>query len=179
MRKKFLCQIEVLLELQENTIVYKWQRDMLKSPSANEQFGASGGVVSWGTSQDFGSSPPVRAFAKPRPTPNPRHVACKSSDCIVPKYVDSNFNKKLSIMELEKEVLFGMSQSEVNDLLKKTSKFEVSNLTNHMYEPRDGTIFHYKFEEDFNINYGKEKLETIDITTFYEYIFFFDYCFCF
>ena len=36
-------------------------------PSPNRQFGASGGVASWDTSQDFGSSPPVRAFAIPPP----------------------------------------------------------------------------------------------------------------
>jgi len=33
----------------------------------NGQFGASGGVVSWDTSQDFGSSPPVRALPIPPP----------------------------------------------------------------------------------------------------------------
>ena len=41
----------------------------------NRQFGASGGVVSWDTSQEFGSSPPVRAFVKPRPPLSPRHVS--------------------------------------------------------------------------------------------------------
>ena len=38
-----------------------------KSPSHNGQFGASGGVVSWDTSQDFGSLPPVRALPIPPP----------------------------------------------------------------------------------------------------------------
>ncbi|MCL2596347.1 MAG: hypothetical protein FWD66_01540 [Paludibacter sp.] len=38
-----------------------------KCRTPNRQFGVSGGVVSWDTSQEFGSSPPVRAFAKPRP----------------------------------------------------------------------------------------------------------------
>ena len=33
----------------------------------NGQFGASGGVVSWDTSQDFGSLPPVRALPIPPP----------------------------------------------------------------------------------------------------------------
>jgi len=33
----------------------------------NRQFGASGGVVSCDTSQDFGSSPPVRALPIPPP----------------------------------------------------------------------------------------------------------------
>jgi|GEM_PF-1824194 len=46
-------------------------------PAANEGFGVRRGVVSWDTSQEFGSSPPVRAFVKPRPTPSPRHVGCK------------------------------------------------------------------------------------------------------
>jgi len=35
--------------------------------SPNRQFGASGGVVSWDTSQEFGSSPPVRALPIPPP----------------------------------------------------------------------------------------------------------------
>jgi len=38
-----------------------------KSTAANRQFGASGGVVSWDTSQEFGSSPPVRALPIPPP----------------------------------------------------------------------------------------------------------------
>jgi len=33
----------------------------------NRQFGASGGVASWDTSQEFGSSPPVRALPIPPP----------------------------------------------------------------------------------------------------------------
>ena len=36
----------------------------------NEQFGASGGVVSCDTLQDFGSSPPVRALPIPPPAPS-------------------------------------------------------------------------------------------------------------
>ena len=36
-------------------------------PADNGQFGASGGVVSWDTLQDFGSSPPVRALPIPPP----------------------------------------------------------------------------------------------------------------
>jgi len=35
--------------------------------AANRQFGASGGVASWDTSQDFGSLPPVRALPIPPP----------------------------------------------------------------------------------------------------------------
>ena len=49
-------------------------------PAHNEGFGVRRGVVSWDTSQEFGSSPPVRAFAKPRPTPSPRHVVRHSGD---------------------------------------------------------------------------------------------------
>jgi len=45
-----------------------------KSTAYNEGFGVRRGVASWDTSQEFGSSPPVRAFAIPRPTPSPRHV---------------------------------------------------------------------------------------------------------
>ena len=37
------------------------------TPADNRQFGASGGVVSWDTSQDFGSLPPVRALPIPPP----------------------------------------------------------------------------------------------------------------
>ena len=36
-------------------------------PAHNGQFGASGGVASWDTLQDFGSSPPVRALPIPPP----------------------------------------------------------------------------------------------------------------
>ena len=38
-----------------------------KMAAHNRQFGASGGVVSWDTSQDFGSLPPVRALPIPPP----------------------------------------------------------------------------------------------------------------
>jgi len=37
------------------------------APAHNRQFGASGGVASWDTSQDFGSSAPVRALPIPPP----------------------------------------------------------------------------------------------------------------
>jgi transposase-like protein len=36
------------------------------------------------------------------PAPSRQHVVCKRGSCVVPKYVDSNFNKELSIMDLEK-----------------------------------------------------------------------------
>ena len=36
-----------------------------EKPAANEGVGVRRGVVSWDTSQEFGSSPPVRAFALP------------------------------------------------------------------------------------------------------------------
>jgi len=39
----------------------------MKDTAGNRQFGASGGVASWDTSQDFGSSPPVRALPIPPP----------------------------------------------------------------------------------------------------------------
>ena len=38
-----------------------------KCRTANRQFGASGGVVSWDTLQDFGSLAPVRALPIPPP----------------------------------------------------------------------------------------------------------------
>ena len=53
-----------------------------KMPADNEGFGVRRGVVSWDTSQDFGSSPPVRAFVKPRPTPSPRHVRRQLTDSV-------------------------------------------------------------------------------------------------
>jgi len=40
---------------------------ILPVPAGNRQFGASGGVVSCDTSQEFGSSPPVRALPIPPP----------------------------------------------------------------------------------------------------------------
>jgi len=52
----------------------------MKSAAYNAGFGVRRGVVSCDTSQDFGSSPPVQAFAKPRPTPSPRHVKRKQAD---------------------------------------------------------------------------------------------------
>jgi len=56
-----------------------------KQTAHNEGFGVRRGVVSWDTSQDFGSFVPVRAFVKPRPTPSPRHVICnlKEEHCIM------------------------------------------------------------------------------------------------
>ena len=51
-------------------------------PAANRQFGASGGIVSWDTSQEFGSFAPVRAFVKPRPPPSPKNVGCNPSETV-------------------------------------------------------------------------------------------------
>ena len=36
-------------------------------PSPNRQFGASGGIASWDSSQDFGSLAPVQALPIPPP----------------------------------------------------------------------------------------------------------------
>ena len=41
-----------------------------QTPAANRQFGASGGVASWDTSQDFGSFAPVQALPIPPPAPS-------------------------------------------------------------------------------------------------------------
>jgi len=46
------------------------KKEEQKTPADNRQFGASGGVVSWDTSQEFGSSPPVRALPIPPPAPS-------------------------------------------------------------------------------------------------------------
>jgi len=59
----------------------KWQ-NIKKQTAYNEGFGVRRGAVSWDTSQDFGSSAPVRAFAKPRPTPSPRHVVGNVTECV-------------------------------------------------------------------------------------------------
>ena len=54
--------------------------DIEKMPACNRQFGASGGVVSWDTSQEFGSSPPVRAL--PIPPPAAKLLKrCRQSNC--------------------------------------------------------------------------------------------------
>ena len=50
------------------------QTKQIKLPAANRQFGASGGVVSCDTSQDFGSFAPVRALPIPPPALSLRHV---------------------------------------------------------------------------------------------------------
>jgi len=42
-------------------------KEILKTPADNRQFGASGGVASWDSSQDFGSLAPVRALPIPPP----------------------------------------------------------------------------------------------------------------
>jgi len=47
-----------------------------QTPADNGQFGASGGVASWDTSQDFGSSPPVQAS----PIPPPAASCCLDID---------------------------------------------------------------------------------------------------
>ena len=52
---------------------------MDKGRSLNEGFGVKRGVVSWDTSQEFGSSLPVRAFVKPRPTPSPDTLAASGA----------------------------------------------------------------------------------------------------
>jgi len=46
----------------------------VKSRTPNEGFGVRRGVVSWDTSQDFGSSPPVRALPIPPPAPSCKNV---------------------------------------------------------------------------------------------------------
>ena len=46
----------------------------------NEGFGVRRGVVSWDTTQEFGSSPPVRAFVKPRPNAKPQTRYLQAAD---------------------------------------------------------------------------------------------------
>jgi len=62
----------------------QWQ-NIKKQTAHNKGFGVRRGVVSWDTSQEFGSSPPVRAFVKPRPTPSPRHVVGKPTESAMGK----------------------------------------------------------------------------------------------
>ena len=52
-----------------------------------------------------------------------------------------------------KEISFGMSQKDVEDILGKPTRYEVNNLIDLIFEPRDGTTFIY----------GKEGLQSIDI----------------
>ena len=61
----------------EKSLMYgKRNKLKLKMPS-HEGFGVRRGVVSWDTSQDFGSFAPVRIFAFPRPNANSRGVSGK------------------------------------------------------------------------------------------------------
>ena len=50
---------------QKRRLIQKNENNNGRSP--NRQFGASGGVASCDTSQEFGSSPPVRALPIPPP----------------------------------------------------------------------------------------------------------------
>ena len=52
-----------------------------------------------------------------------------------------------------KEISFGMSQKDVEDILGKPAKYEVNNLIDLIFEPRYGTTFVY----------GKDGLQSIDI----------------
>jgi len=81
LQKKVFCYFDNYYKI--NTFVvgctltvsaYEQWQNTKKQTAHNKGFGVRRGVVSCDTSQDFGSSPPVRAFAKPRPTPSPRHV---------------------------------------------------------------------------------------------------------
>ena len=56
------------------------QKYKKKMPASNEGFGVRRGVVSWDTSQDFGSSPPVRTFVKPRPNAKPQTRCVQADD---------------------------------------------------------------------------------------------------
>ena|GEM_PF-2581258 len=60
---------------------------IIKKAAANRQFGASGGVVSWDTSQDFGSFAPVRALPIPPPAASCHHVVCQAAECA---YINRN-----------------------------------------------------------------------------------------
>jgi len=65
-KDKYLNYFDNLVTYSENfdTVLFP---DGLQSRTHNRQFGASGGVVSWDTSQEFGSFPPVRALPIPPP----------------------------------------------------------------------------------------------------------------
>ena len=51
----------------------------------NRQFGASGGAVSWDTSQDFGSFAPVRALPIPPPDAKLLKRCAQAGEKCVPK----------------------------------------------------------------------------------------------
>jgi hypothetical protein len=57
------------------------------------------------------------------------------------------------IMFKGKEISFGMSQEDVENILGKPAGYEVNNLINLTWEPRDGTTFFY----------GKDGLQSVDI----------------
>jgi len=52
---------------EENNCNKNIEKEKVTMPALNGQFGASGGVVSWDTSQEFGSFAPVRALPIPPP----------------------------------------------------------------------------------------------------------------
>ena len=57
------------------------------------------------------------------------------------------------VMFKGKEISFGMSRKDVETILGKPAGYEVNNLIDLTWEPRDGTTFFY----------GKEGLQSIDI----------------
>jgi|GEM_PF-1789884 len=59
----------------------------MQSTAHNRQFGASGGVASWDTSQDFGSSAPVRALPIPPPVAKLLKRCVQADDSMVDKSV--------------------------------------------------------------------------------------------
>ncbi|MDR1315866.1 MAG: hypothetical protein LBK13_03235 [Spirochaetales bacterium] len=62
-----------------------------------------------------------------------------------------------------KEIKFGMSQREIENLLEKPEEFEVSNLSKGITESRDAADFFYWFQGDYIINYGIEQLRSLDV----------------
>ena len=67
--------------------------------------------------------------------------------------VEIIINPHKGVMFKGKEITFGMSQKDVESLFGKPSKYEVNNLINLTWEPRDGTTFFY----------GEDGLKSIDI----------------
>ena len=67
--------------------------------------------------------------------------------------IEINIIPLKGVLYKSKEISFGMSQKDIENILGKPAQYEVNNLIDLTCEPRDGTTFFY----------GKDGLESIDI----------------
>ena len=80
----------------------EYKKERLETPADNGQFGASGGVVSCDTSQDFGSSAPVQALPIPPPAPSCRLVVGNAGSAVRLGSEKIRLNKVESSVQLDK-----------------------------------------------------------------------------